>query len=95
MLKFIYRVVEIRTILISGLNITIIAIQHLLLREEELYVIDLLAEVSNLIHIAVKSCALFKLRSDLVIREVSVAPLSHMDLISDSLIVTVLSLEVI
>ena len=68
---------------------------YLLLTEEELEIVDLLSEVSNLIHVAVKASALLELAADLVVAEVSVAALSHMDLVGCALVVSVLTLEVI
>ena len=68
---------------------------NLLLSEEELEVIDLFAKVCNLIHVAVESGSLLELRPHLIIREMSVSAFSNMDLISDSLVITVLALEIV
>ena len=68
---------------------------YLLLSEHELEIIDLFAEISNLIHISVESCSLLELCANLIIREMSVSALSDMDLIGNTLVITVLSLEVV
>ena len=80
MLNFIYIVVGMISFLL-----------HLLFTEDELEVINLLPEVGNLVHIAVEAGSLLELTSDLIVGEVSVPALSDVNLISHTLVVSLLT----
>ena len=68
---------------------------YLLFAKEEFKIINSLSEVSNLVHISVKSCTLLQLRANLVVRKHSVSALGDVNFVSDTLIVAFLSLEVV
>ena len=68
---------------------------YLLLREEELEVVDLLSQIRHLVHVPVEAGALLELTAHLVVGEVSVAALGHVDLVSHALVVAILALKVV
>ena len=84
MLNFIYIVVGMVSFLL-----------HLLFTEDELEVINLLPEVGNLVHVAVEAGSLLELTSDLIVGEVSVSALSDVNLISHTLVVSLLTVQVV
>ena len=68
---------------------------HLLFAKDKLEVIYLFPEVSDLVHVAVETGSLLELASDLIVGEMSVPSLCDVNFICNTLVVSLLAIEVV